>query len=436
MGHVKTKMILIAITFLICLTTAAAEENWRQFKYDCRHSGDVPDRSVTTPLGLIGAVPLTDAIFTAPVVADGRVYVVDGAGVAFCIDAATLRIIWKFPTRGGRANCNNVSSPAIAGRYLHFGTMAGSYYVLDAANGNVVKEIVCGEPIFSTPVVANDRMYFATLGSQVYALEPDGTVCWKWDFVREIMGFTGNRWSGEDWCRHKKGRVTWRDQFCCSRNIAAHDKMIVVPAGGAAVCLADAGKRAEIRGMASVPVYAGSENPSTFGISIGEDGALYRQWHRRDNTGRVEIIRLRDRKVKTGNVSGTQTEINRPGSLSFCSVSVRGQDVYRCRPEEDFGFCKHSPGKPAQYLGGYPSISPPILLRNTAVYGGLDGSLYVVPMSGSGKVWSFKTAFGKAISAPVAVCDGRIYFGCEDGYLYVLGPVGKAPLPSKDLQLW
>jgi len=458
MGHVKTKMILIAVPFLIGLTpleisrsgevpelqsgfltgltAAAADESWLQFKYDCRHSGNVPDRSVITPLGLTGAVPLTDAIFTAPVVADGRIYVVDGAGVAFCIDAATLRIIWKFPTRGGKANCNNISSPAIAGRYLHFGTMAGFYYVLDADSGTVVKEIACGEPIFSAPVVANGRVYFATLGSQIYALEPDGTVCWKWDFVKEIMGFTGNRWSGEDWCKHKKGRVTWRDQFCCSRNIAMYDKTLVVPAGGSAVCLEDMGSNAKLRGMGLVPAYAGSERPATLGISIGEDGALYRQWHRRDNTGRVEIIRIRDRKVKTGYVSGTQTEINRPGLLSFCSVSLRGQDVYRCRPEEGFGFCKHSPGKPALYLGGYPSIAPPILFRDVGVYGGLDGGLYVVPLSGSGKAWSFKTAFGKAISAPVAVCDGRIYFGCEDGYLYILGPEGKAPLPSKDLQLW
>jgi len=144
MRALQTKIALIAVSFLIAVTTAAAGENWLQFKYDCRHSGNVPDRSVTTPLGLIGAVPLTDAVFTAPVVADGRVYVVNGAGVAFCINAATLRVVWEFETRGGKANCNNISSPAIAGRYLHFGTMAGSYYVLDADTGAVVKEIACG----------------------------------------------------------------------------------------------------------------------------------------------------------------------------------------------------------------------------------------------------------------------------------------------------
>jgi outer membrane protein assembly factor BamB len=437
MRTLQAKITVLTVLFLLMLAApVSTAEDWLQFKYDCRHSGNVPDRSVTTPLGLIGAVALTDAVFTAPAVADGRVYAVDGSGVTFCIDASTLRVLWKFDTKGDTANCNNVSSPAIAGRYLHLGTMAGSYYVLDKTNGDVVKEISCGEPIFSAPVVANGRVYFATLGSQVYALEPDGTVCWVWDFVKEVLEFGGNRWSGEDWYKHKAGRVTWRDQFCCSSDIVADGGMLVVPAGGSAVCLEDKGKRAELRGMAAVPAYAGSERPATFGLSIGEYGSLYRQWHRRDNTGRVEIIPLGNTQAEVGHVPGTLTEINRPGLLSFCSVSVRGRDVYRCRPEAGFGFCRHSPGQEQpQYLGGYPSIAPPILLRDTGLYGALDGSLYVVPLSGSGKVWSFKTAFGKAISAPVAVCDGRIYFGCEDGYLYVLGPDGKAPLPSRDLQL-
>ncbi len=434
----RVKIVLLAIlaTTLIHQGRIFAAEDWRQFKYDSRHSGNAPDRTVTVPLGLIGAVPLTDSVLTAPVVAEGRIYVIDASGVAFGIDAKTLKVVWQTPTRGGKANCNNVSSPAIIGDYLHFGTMAGYYYVLDTSHGTVVKEIRCGEPIFSTPVVNNGRVYFATLGSRVYALKPDGSVCWTWDFVKEILDFNGNRWSGEQWARHKNGRVTWRDQFCCSKDIAMHGRVLVVPAGGSAVCLEDMGSRPSVRGMATVPSYAGSEKPATFGIALGEDGAVYRQWHRRDNTGRVEVIRLVEGKTLTEHIQGTQTEINRPGSLSFSSVSVRGEDVYRCRPEEDFGLCKHSRGKPTQKLGGYPSITPPILLRDKVVYGGLDGNLYVASMSDGSDVWSFKTAFGRAISAPVAVCDGRIYFGCEDGYLYVLGPDGKAPLPTKDLELW
>ena len=71
------------------------------------------------------------------------------------------------------------------------------------------------------------------------------------------------------------------------------------------------------------------------------------------------------------------------------------------------------------------SICPPVLTRDHAVYGGLDGKLYIVPLHG-GETHSFATAFGAPITAPVAVADGRIYVPCEDGYLYVFGPDGNA----------
>lgn len=424
----QIKIVLLAI-LTPTLTTVLAAENWRQFKYDCRHSGNVPGRTVTLPLGLIGTVPLTDSVLTAPVVAEGRIYVIDASGVAFCIDTETLKVTWKFSTRGSKANCNNVSSPAVAEGYLHFGTMAGSYYVIDTASGTVVKEITCGGPIFSSPVVANGRVYFATLGSRVYALEPDGTICWVWDFVKERLGFTANRWSGHDWRKHKAARVTRNEQFCCSRDLVVYNKTLIIPAGGSVVWLKDVGDSAEVQAVHE-------PRNTTLGLSIGENGTVYRQWTLLDNGGRVDTLQLGDKKVQRDYVRGTGTS-TRGGLLSFCSVSLRGQDVYRCRPEEGFGLCRHIPGQEQpQYLGGYPSIAPPILLRDTGVYGGLDGNLYVVPLSGSGKVWSFKTAFGKAISTPAAVCDGKVYFGCEDGYLYVLGPGGTASLPSKDLQIW
>ena len=439
----RTRVICCGVVAALALvvfgpSVAAADGAWLQFKYDARHSGDVPDRSVSVPLGLVGAVPLTDAVFTAPVVAGGRVYVVDGSGVAFCIDTEQLHVIWKRPTGGGAANCNNVSSPAIAGRYLHFGTTAGSYYVLDRKTGEVVREIRCGEPIFSTPVVGEARVYFVTLGARAYAIEPDGTICWTWDFVRQKLGFAGDRWNGADWVKHKGKRVDAGDQFCCSRDIALAGNTLIIPAGQWVLWLEDTGPRAQLR---AEYYWAKRDTPrvTTFGLSVGQDGAVYRQMHHLDNIGEVEVLRVRDGEVEAVTVPGTETASRLPGSLSFSSVSVRGDGVYRCRPEEGFGLCRHELGEDAERrveaLGGYPSIAPPILLRDTAVYGGLDGRLYVVPLDGKGKPWSFKAAFGKAITAPVAVCDGRIYFGCEDGYLYVLGPEGKAPLPTKDLGL-
>lgn len=368
------------------LAVARAGEGWTQYKYDAHHSGNVPERNVTIPLGLIGAAPCTDAIFTAPVVANGRVFVVDGSGVAHCLDAETLEVVWEFASAGGNANCNNVSSPAIAGRYLHFGTMAGSYYVLNVENGQVVKEIPCGEPIFNTPVVANNRVYFATLGSKVYALEPDGKICWTWDYVKEVLKFNGNRWSGTDWLKHKGSRVLWNDQFLCSRDMAVNGKMVVLPAGSAIAWLEDAGSKAVL-----LATHRHSRK-ATFGLTLDESGTVYWQWVQKDNTGGLRILRLKDGKVETNNVRGTEGQTLLPSSLSFCSISLRGKDAYRCMPDENFSFSKHSlSGGPRRYLGGYPSIAPPLLLRDTAVYGGLDGRLYLVPLSGKGKVWSSNT---------------------------------------------
>jgi len=413
---------------LALLTANAAGEGWPQYKLDSCNSGNAADRDVTLPLGLAAAAPLGDAIFTAPVVAEGRVYAVDGSGTAWCLDAATLRVLWKHETAGGPLNCNNVSSPALAGGRLHFGTTAGNYYVLDADDGSVVREIRCGEPIFSSPVAGNGRVYFATLGSEVYALTPEGDVCWKWDFVKEHLGFSGNRWSGRDWREHPGGRVSPKEQFLCSRNVVLYDNTLVIPAGGSVVWLEDRGENAKPRAVHQ-------PNTPTFGLTVGPDGDVYRQWHFWDNVGQVDVLRLRDGKVETGVVSGTETN-TRSGLASFCSVSVRGGEVYRSRPEEGLGLCRHLPNREEpQPLDGYPSIAPPVLLRNHVVHGGLDGRLYVVPLSG-GKAWSFRTAWGKAISAPAAVCDGRVYAGCEDGYLYALGPGGDAPLPRRDLELW
>lgn len=418
--------------------TSVGQEEWHQLKHDARHSGNVPDRTVSSPLGLVGTVPLGDAIFTSPVVDQQHIYAVNGSGEVFCIHRDTLDIVWRTKTLGGAGNCNNVSSPAIVGPYLHVGTVAGYYYVIDRTSGRVVRRIDCGDPIFSAPVIVDQRAYFATLGSQVFAVEPTGEVAWKWDFVKDVIEFDGDRWSGQQWYQFREGRVNWRDHFCCSRNLAAFGKTIVVPSGGRVVFLEDTGSQPRLRRVAEIPEYFGKEYPAAFGLSIGDEGEVYVQWHRRDNAGRVDVLRIdQDDSVSDSVVPGTETAINVYGLLSFASVSMRGDQVYRTRPQEDAGLRRHTISTDeVTSLPAYPSICPPILLRDHVVHGGLDGKLYVVPLSGDAEPWVFETAQGCPITAPPAVCDGQIVFGCEDGYLYVLGPHGSAPLPDRDLELW
>lgn len=443
MMRVSRTSLLVQILFslILCCTITKADDSWTQLKGNSQRSGNAADVTLKTPLSLAAAIPLTDGIYTSPVVSDGKVFVVDGSGVVFAIDTTSNKIVWKFATRGGLGNCNNVASPAIINDYLHIGTTAGYYYVLDCKSGAVIKEIDCREPIFSAPVVNANRVYFATLGAQVYAVEPTGEVAWTWDFVKEVVQFNGNRWSGADWLAHRKDRVTWRDHFVCSRDICLAGNTIVIPAGGRTVFLEDGGKEPRLRAVGEVPKYAGSEYPATFGQSADDAGNVFVQWHRRDNAGRVEVMQLDGEKIKADYIKGTQTSIRDPGLLSFASVSIRGNDVYRVRPEEGLGLCRHTIGEETtDVLCAAASVCSPVLTRDHAVYGGLDGKLYVVPLKG-GEAATFTTAFDAPITAPVAISNNKIYVPCEDGYLYVLNADGstsqpKVALPNQDLEFW
>lgn len=432
------------LTWLAFAIIAPAAESWPQLQFDARRSGNAEDRKLgDKPLSLIAAQSLGDAVFTSPAIAEGRVFVVDGSGTAHCFDAATLKPLWKRDTDPGQANrfanVNNVSSPAVVGGFLHFGTMAGNYYVLNVRDGSEAAKIEVGEPIFSSPAISDDgkTVYFASLGSRVYAVTPTGAVRWTWDFVREVLKFDGDRWDGEAWAKHKKARVTWQDQFCCSRDLAVDGQTVVVPAGGSIVWLADGDARPTLKAR-----YAPKESPATLGMSLGHDGAVYRQWYRRDNGGSVEVLKIAGEKIDRSVVAGTESNYDSESSMGFSAVALRGADVFRTRPEEGFGLVRHRQGAQSQKLGAFPSLAPPIVVGNHVLSCCLDGKLHVVSLAGEAglpagveQAWSFRTAFDRPLTAPPAVCDGRIYFGGEDGYLYALGPDGKGELPAKELGL-
>lgn len=428
------RLLLCFLLWNGCQILQLSAQGWPQFQGGPRRSGNAPSVALPDDLGLVATLAMTDGIYASAVVHDGKVFAIDGAGVVVAADAVTLNELWRYATKGGVGNCNNVATPAVSGKYLHVGTMAGYYYVFDTETGRVVNEIDCGEPILSSPAVGSDRVYFATLGAQVYAVLPDGKMVWKWDFVKEVVGFEGDRWKGEEWLAFRGDRVTWRDHFVCSRDICLIDQIVVMPAGGRTVFLEDQGDSPKLRTVGEIPSFAGTEFPATFGQSVDAEGNVYVQWHRRDNAGRVEKLRLVGDKLEASFVEGTVTSIERHGLLSFAPVSIRGADVFRVRPEFGMGLCRHRADDPRpQVLHDVGAIAPPVVTQNHVVYGGMDGQLHVVPI-GKGDVRSFATSSANPISTGVAVSDERIYVTGEDGYLYLFGSGGNSSPPAESLQ--
>ena len=432
-------MLRFAHWFLLVTTLNLSQSpaaDWPQLLGNSLRSGNATGFKLPEAIGLRYAIPATDGFYAAPVIADHTAYAIDGSGVVFAVDLHNGKILWKFTSKGGPGNCNNTAAPAVIGPWLHVGTTAGYYYVLERATGRLECELDLKEPVFSAPAAGQDRVYVATLGAKVLALEPNGQPVWEWDFVRNVVGFEGNRWSGADWLRERQGRVNWKDHFVCSRDICLINKTLVIPAGGRTVFLEDQGPKPLLKTAAAIPDYAGNEYPATFGQSADEHGNVYVQWHRRDNAGRLEILRLNGDQLETSFVPSTQTAIDLPGLLSFASASNRDGFLYRVKPEFGLGLCRHQPNSDqTEVLCTAPSITAPVIADSHVLYGGLDGVFRIVPRNG-GTPLEFPTAFRSPISAPAATAGNHIVFGCEDGYLYILGPHGATELPTKDLEVW
>jgi outer membrane protein assembly factor BamB len=100
----------------ILLTMAGvllAAEDWPQFKFDSEHTGNAVTYELPSSLGLVGSIPLTDAVFASPAIVEDHIFILDGSGVLFCVDANTLDVVWRFESSADPRNCNNVCSPAV-----------------------------------------------------------------------------------------------------------------------------------------------------------------------------------------------------------------------------------------------------------------------------------------------------------------------------------
>src|SRR3990167_10014197 len=103
---------LTSLRVIYCLLSTlsiASAADWPQLQGNSLRSGNAPEAILSDSLGLLAAIPLTDGIYASPVVSNGSVFVIDGAGVVFAIDAATSNVKWRYQTAGGSGNCNNVA---------------------------------------------------------------------------------------------------------------------------------------------------------------------------------------------------------------------------------------------------------------------------------------------------------------------------------------
>jgi len=411
-----TNAFFLSMALAVPLAQAA---DWPQFMRDAAHTGDAADESLRLPLGLNAQVKLDDAVLTSPAVVGGRVYVVDQMGIAYCIDPVASSIVWKTAPDGSTSMGANTSSPCVAQGRVYFGTTAGSFHILNAADGKVVRSVKIGSPIVSAPTFANGVIYIQALDAVLRCFDRDGTERWQWDHYRQYREPPELTKSKE---RERGHPGSYDRPHYGGGDVAVAGKRIVTSFGWDLVCLEDRGDAAELRWCNRAPNGRDGAAPMSSSISgnvvytagMGADGHL----------GLTRSSLLDGQVIRDG---------GRKDATPWITTAVRGAAAtYRDSSYGKTGIQLYDFDS-KKLLASFrddrqatPVASSHALTREHLVATTLRGEVIVAELNAKpgASPFRFATPHGKGIASSPTVANGKVYFGCDDGYLYVLGTDG------------
>ncbi|PCD02600.1 pyrrolo-quinoline quinone [Sphingomonas spermidinifaciens] len=166
----------------------------------------------------------------APVVANGRLYVVDVDGVVHAIDAATGATAWRAPTAKGDGNApaRFGGGVSVEGDRLYATNGLGDVVALNTADGAEIWRAKPGGPLRGAPGVGLGDIFVLSQDNQLFALNAaDGKTVWTQSGSLEAQGVFGvaapaiaqgtvvaGFSSGElNAYRYENGRTLWGDSL-------------------------------------------------------------------------------------------------------------------------------------------------------------------------------------------------------------------------------
>ncbi|MGH7031107.1 MAG: PQQ-binding-like beta-propeller repeat protein, partial [Stellaceae bacterium] len=113
-------------------------------------------------------------VLAQPVVADGRIYAMDGGVRVGAYDPANGNKIWQVNLKPSKDYGNSVGGGVAfwSGR-LFVSTGYAQVFALDPKNGKVIWKTGVGTPVQSGPTVADGRVFVVTVENELVALAAD-----------------------------------------------------------------------------------------------------------------------------------------------------------------------------------------------------------------------------------------------------------------------
>jgi outer membrane protein assembly factor BamB len=202
--------------------------SWPLYGYDRARTRYLPARGVKPPFRKVWRYKDGPLLEFPPIVAGGRLYLVNNSGYAVALDADTGHKLWtrrigrlnasspayyrhrlyivnlvpghvvKLDARTGRVIWKRSlpgraeSSPVVVGRSLYLGCEDGNLYSLSTSNGNVRWATGLGGPVKSAPAYYGGVLYVGDYGGYMNAVEAkNGKLLWQSDSLGQGFGSSG-----------------------------------------------------------------------------------------------------------------------------------------------------------------------------------------------------------------------------------------------------
>lgn len=163
-----------------------------------------------------------------PVIAGGKLFVIDTEAVVRSYDAKTGQLAWTKSVRSDddKGKVEFGGGVSVEGDRLYASTGIGDVVAMNAADGTVVWKTRPGGPLRGSPTISNGNIYVMSQDNQLFAMsETDGNVVWQDSGTVQSTGVFGvaapaagqgsviaGYSSGElSAYRYENGRVLWGD---------------------------------------------------------------------------------------------------------------------------------------------------------------------------------------------------------------------------------
>ena len=176
------------------------------------------------------------ALLSQPIIAGGRLFVIDAEAELSAIDPSSGRVLWTKSLNPGEDEAVFAGGIAAEGDRVYAATGVGEAMALAAEDGREIWRVRLTGPVRGSPTVANGQVYVVTIENRMIALAADdGRRLWEHQGINEVAALLGGAApavsgstvlapysSGEIYALlAENGRVVWVESLSSVRSLSA-----------------------------------------------------------------------------------------------------------------------------------------------------------------------------------------------------------------------